>query len=127
MPWRARVRALALSVVADTHPLGNLRVLKYLTGEMGLSEAAKLTWHQHWLRVGMETLESLLAGRADSGRYCHGDAPTLADCCLVPQVFNAERFGIDTAPYPTIMRIHHACALLPAFELAHPSRQPDAE
>ena len=124
---RARVRALALTVAADTHPLGNLRVLKYLKGEMGLSEEVKLEWQQHWLRVGMATLEAQLAGDASTGRFCHGDLPTLADCCLVPQVFAAQRFHVDTAPYPTIMRIHDACAALPAFQQAHPSQQPDAE
>ena len=124
---RARVRALALTVAADTHPLGNLRVLKYLKGEMGVSEEIKLEWQQHWLRTGMATLEALLAGDPRTGRYCHGDMPTLADCCLAPQVFAAQRFGVDLAPYPTIMRIHANCAALPAFQQAHPSQQPDAE
>jgi maleylpyruvate isomerase len=124
---RARVRALALTVVADTHPLGNLRVLKYIKGEMGLTEEVKLEWHRHWLRSGLETLEALLAGDARTGVYAHGDTPTLADCCLVPQVFNAQRFEVDTAPYPTVMRINAACAALPAFQQAHPSQQPDAE
>lgn len=124
---RARVRALALTVVADTHPLGNLRVLKYIKGEMGLTEEVKLEWHRHWLRSGLETLEALLAGDARTGVYAHGDTPTLADCCLVPQVFNAQRFEVDTAPYPTVMRISAACAALPAFQQAHPSQQPDAE
>lgn len=124
---RARVRMLALTVAADTHPLGNLRVLKYLTGELGQSEQAKLAWQQHWLQTGMAALEALLAGSSDTGLYCHGDTPTLADCCLVPQVFSAQRFGVDTAPYPTIMRIHAACAALPAFQRAHPAQQPDAE
>ena len=124
---RARVRALALTVVADTHPLGNLRVLTYIKGEMGLSEEVKLEWHRHWLRSGLETLEALLAGDARTGVYSHGDMPTFADCCLVPQVFNAHRFEVDTAPYPTVMRINAACAALPAFQQAHPSQQPDAE
>ena len=124
---RARVRALALTVVADTHPLGNLRVLKYIKGEMGLSEEVKLEWQRHWLRSGLETLEALLAQDARTGSYSHGDTPTLADCCLVPHVFNAHRFEVDTAPYPTIMRINAACAALPAFQHARPSQQPDAE
>jgi maleylpyruvate isomerase len=124
---RARVRALALTVAADTHPLGNLRVLKYLKGEMAVSEEVKLEWQQHWLRTGMATLEAYLANDAHTGRFCHGDTPTLADCCLVPQVFSAQRFGVDLAPYPTIMRIHANCAALPAFQQAHPSQQPDAE
>jgi maleylpyruvate isomerase len=124
---RARVRALALTVVADTHPLGNLRVLKYIKGEMGLTEEVKLEWHRHWLRSGLATLEALLAGDARTGIYSHGDTPTFADCCLVPQVFNAQRFEVDTAPYPTVMRINAACGALPAFQQAHPSQQPDAE
>ena len=126
-PGRARVRSLALTVAADTHPLGNLRVLKYLKGDLGLSEEVKLAWQQHWLRTGLATLESLLASDPQTGRYCHGDAPTLADCCLVPQVFSAQRFQVDMTPYPTIMRIHASCAALPAFQQAHPSQQPDAE
>ena len=124
---RARVRALALTVAADTHPLGNLRVLKHLKGEMGVSEEAKLAWQQHWLRTGMATLEALLADDQRTGRYCHGDTPTMADCCLVPQVFGALRFGVDVTPYPTIMRIHAACGELAPFQRAHPSQQPDSE
>lgn len=124
---RARVRALALTVVADTHPLGNLRVLKYVKGEMGQGEDVKLNWQRHWLRSGLATLESLLAGDVRTGRFSHGDTPTLADCCLVPHVFNARRFDVDLAPYPTVMRIDAACATLPPFQAAHPSQQPDAE
>jgi maleylpyruvate isomerase len=124
---RARVRALALTVAADTHPLGNLRVLKYLTGELAVPDEVKLAWQQHWLRTGMTALEALLANDPRTGRYSHGDTPTLADCCLVPQVFSAQRFGVDLAPYPTIARIHAACNELPAFQQAHPAQQPDAE
>ncbi|MYN25585.1 maleylacetoacetate isomerase [Duganella levis] len=124
---RARVRALALTVAADTHPLGNLRVLKYLTGELAVPDDVKLAWQQHWLRTGMSALEALLANDPATGRYSHGDTPTLADCCLVPQVFSAQRFGVDLAPYPTIARIHAACNELPAFQQAHPAQQPDAE
>jgi maleylpyruvate isomerase len=124
---RARVRALALSVAADGHPLGNLRVLKYLTGQVGVAEEVKLAWQQHWLRTSLSALEALLANDPRTGRYSHGDTPTLADCCLVPQVFNAQRFGVDLAPYPTVARIHAACNALPAFQQAHPSQQPDAE
>lgn len=124
---RARVRALALTVAADTHPLGNLRVLKYLKHDLNLSEEVKLEWQRHWLRIGMATLETMLSGDARTGLYCHGDTPTLADCCLVPQVFGAQRFGVDLAPYPTVTRIHDACAGLPAFHQAHPSQQPDTE
>lgn len=124
---RARVRALALTVAADTHPLGNLRVLKYLKGQLKVSEEVKLEWQQHWLQLGLATLERMLADDPRTGRYCHGDTPTLADCCLVPQVFSAQRFGVDMTSYPTVMRIHAACNELPAFQQAHPSQQPDAE
>lgn len=124
---RARVRALALTIACDTHPLTNLRVLKHLTGPLGLSEADKLAWYRHWLGEGMAMLEAHLANDSATGRFCHGDTPTLADCCLVPQVFNAKRFELDMTPYPTIARIHAACAELPAFQAAHPSQQPDAE
>jgi maleylpyruvate isomerase len=123
---RARVRALALTIAADTHPLTNLRVLQHLTGPLGLGEEAKMDWYRHWTAEGLATLEALLA-QGDTGRFCHGDTPTLADCCLVPQVFNAQRFNIDLAPYPTVARIHATCAEIPAFQAAHPSAQPDAE
>lgn len=124
---RARVRALALTIAADTHPLGNLRVLKYLTGVLNVTEEQKLAWLRHWMGTGLAAFEQLLATDARTGRFCHGDTPTLADCCLVPQVFNAQRFQLDLSPYPTIMRIHAACAELPAFQQAHPAQQPDAE
>lgn len=123
---RARVRALAQTIACDTHPLSNLRVLKYLTGTLGISEQAKTEWMHHWMKLGLASFEALLAdGKA--GRYCHGDMPTLADCCLLPQVFNAQRFGVDLAPYPAIARIAGNCDALEAFQAAHPSRQPDAE
>lgn len=124
---RARVRALALTVACDIHPLGNLRVLKYLVHQLKTSDEAKLEWARHWIRGGFAALEATLAGSPATGRFCHGDTPTLADCCLVPQVFNALRFEVDMAPYPTIARIQAACCELEAFAAAHPSRQPDAE
>jgi len=124
---RARVRALAQTVACDTHPLTNLRVLKHLTGHMGHSDAEKLEWYRHWLGEGMAMLEAHLAGESATGRFCHGDTPTMADCCLAPQVFNAQRFELDMAPYPTIARIHANCSELPAFQAAHPAQQPDAE
>jgi maleylpyruvate isomerase len=124
---RARVRSLALMVACDIHPLGNLRVLKYLKHELGVSEEAKMAWLQHWIGDGFQALEAHLARSPDTGRFCHGDQPTLADCCLVPQVVNALRFNVDLAPYPSIARIHAACNELPAFIAANPSEQPDAE
>ncbi|MDC8756020.1 maleylacetoacetate isomerase [Janthinobacterium fluminis] len=124
---RARVRALALTVAADTHPLTNLRVLKYLKHTLGVSDEVKMVWYRHWLAEGLATLEALLAGNPGTGEFCHGDTPTLADCCLEPQAFNAERFELDLAAYPTVARIHARCAAHPAFIAAHPARQPDAE
>jgi len=124
---RARVRSLALMVACDIHPIDNLRVLRYLVKEAGLTEEAKNAWYVHWVQEGFAALEAHLAGSSDTGRFCHGDAPTIADCVLVPQVFNSARFSIDLAPYPTIMRIDAACRALPAFIAAHPSQQPDAE
>lgn len=124
---RARVRALAMAIACDIHPIANLRVLKYLTGTMGVSEEAKNEWFRHWVREGLAALEIQLARDPQTGRFCHGDTPTLADCCLVPQVFNAQRFNIDMLAYPTISRINAVCCELPAFAAAHPSQQPDSE
>ncbi|WP_142846445.1 maleylacetoacetate isomerase [Telmatospirillum sp. J64-1] len=123
---RARVRALAQAVACDIHPLNNLRVLRYLVRTLGVSEEQKNAWYRHWIETGLPALESMLAGHPATGRFCHGDTPGLADCVLVPQLFNARRFQIDLAPYPTLTRIDEACAALPAFQAAHPDNQPDA-
>jgi len=123
---RARVRGLALMIACEMHPLNNLRVLNYLTGTLGASEDAKLAWYRHWVKLGFDALEPMLADSQETGVYCQGDAPTVADICLVPQVFNAKRFDCPLGDYPTIMRIYEACETLPAFIAAHPSRQPDA-
>jgi maleylacetoacetate isomerase len=124
---RARVRALALAVACDIHPLNNLRVLNYLTGPMGLTDEARQTWYRHWIAEGLSALEATLAGDRDTGKFCHGDTPGLADCCLVPQMANARRFKCDVAPYPTLQRIESNCQALDAFQRAAPDRQPDAE
>jgi maleylpyruvate isomerase len=124
---RARVRALAQMIACDIHPLNNLRVLRYLVRTLGISDEQKNAWYRHWILEGFAALEAHLARDPQTGRFCHGDAPTLADCCLAPQIYNAERFEIDMAPYPTIARIHAASVELPAFQAAHPARQPDAE
>lgn len=124
---RARVRALALVVACEMHPLNNLRVLNYLTKDLGLPEDAKLEWYRHWVALGFDALEGLLAGHPDTGTFCHGETPTIADICLVPQVFNAKRFDCPLDAYPTVMRIFTACERLPAFAAAHPAKQPDAE
>ncbi|WP_172198134.1 maleylacetoacetate isomerase [Niveibacterium sp. COAC-50] len=123
---RARVRAIAQSIACEIHPLNNLRVLGYLGGELGLSDEQKHAWYQHWVCLGFEALERQLARDAATGRFCHGDTPTFADCCLVPQVFNARRFDIDLSPYPTLQRIDAHCATLEAFAAAAPARQADA-
>ena len=124
---RARVRALAQVVACEIHPLNNLRVLRYLTQEMGLSSQQKDAWYAHWIALGLGALEEMLATSSATGQFCHGDSPTLADCCLVPQVFNARRFGCPTQGYPTIERIVATCEQLPAFAQAAPGQQPDAE
>lgn len=124
---RARVRALALIVACDIHPINNLRVLKYLKNTLQLSDDAKAEWYRHWVQEGLTTIEAHLARDCQTGTFCHGDSPTLADCCLIPQVFNAQRFQMDLAAYPTIERIHARCAELPAFISAHPQQQLDAE
>jgi len=124
---RARVRALALAVACDLHPLNNLRVLNYLTGPMGLGDDAKRTWYHHWIAEGLGALEASLATDPETGRFCHGDAPGLADCCLVPQLANAYRFKCDVSPYPTLLRIEKNCQALQAFQRAAPDKQPDAE
>jgi maleylpyruvate isomerase len=124
---RARVRQLALALACDVHPLNNLRVLKYLSGTIGVDDAAKAAWIDHWHAAGLTALESELANDPRRGRFCFGDTPTIADCCLVPQLFNARRFGMDLAPFPTLQAIDAACQELPAFQVAHPARQPDSE
>lgn len=124
---RARVRALAQGIACEIHPLNNLRVLRYLVHEMGVSEEAKTAWYRHWVSVGLESIERQLAGDAATGRYCHGDAPTLADCVLVPQIFNAQRFDCPLDAMPTVMRVFEACMELPAFADSQPSRCPDAD
>ncbi|AEC20165.1 putative glutathione-S-transferase [Pusillimonas sp. T7-7] len=122
---RARVRAIAQTIACDIHPLNNLRVLKYLKHDMKLSEQDKDTWYRHWISVGLSGVEAMLANNTATGRFCHGDQPTLADLCLVPQLFNARRFGCDESAFPTVVRIDAACAELEAFRLAAPERQPD--
>ena len=123
---RARVRALAQMIACDIHPVNNLRVLRYLVRELGVSDEAKNAWYRHWICEGFAAFEAQL-GLGPAGRFCHGDTPTLADCLLVPQVYNAQRFDVDLMPYPRIVAIDAACARLPAFAAAHPARQDDAE
>ena len=124
---RARVRALALAIACDLHPLNNTRVLSYIAGPMGAGEDGRLKWYQHWIAVGLQPLEAMLAGDRATGKFCHGDMPGLADCCLVPQLANARRFKCDVAPYPTLLAIEKNCLALEAFQRAAPDKQPDAE
>jgi maleylacetoacetate isomerase len=123
---RARVRALALTIACEIHPLNNLRVLNYLKSELGVSDEAKLAWYRHWLGSGLAALEAELASSSHTGRFCHGDNPSLADCCLVPQLFNARRFDCDLSAYRTLLAVEGACNELAAFRNAAPERQPDA-
>ena len=124
---RAHVRELAQIIACDIHPVNNLRVLKYLVKQLGQSDEAKTDWYRHWVIEGFQSLEAHLARHLDTGTFCYGHTPTVADCFLVPQVFNAQRFDIDVTAYPTISRINDMCVDLPAFKAAHPAQQPDAE
>ena len=123
---RARVRALAQLVACDIHPLNNLRVLQYLKRENGLEQPAIDAWMRHWMREGFTAMEAMLVDDPATGGFCHGETPTLADACLVPQLYNARRFELDLAPFPTLVRIETACLALPAFDAARPENQPDA-
>lgn len=123
---RARVRSLALAIACDIHPLNNLRVLQYLETTLACTKEQRLAWYRHWVAQGFGAIERMLEDTA-TDRYCHGDTPTLADVVLVPQVFNAQRFGCDLTAYPRIRRIHETCLELAAFRSAAPANQPDAE
>jgi maleylacetoacetate isomerase len=122
---RARVRALALDIACEIHPLNNLRVLRYLVRDLKVVDADKDRWYRHWVETGLEVVERQLA--AQPGRYCHRDTPTMADCCLVPQIFNAQRFKCRTEHVPNTMRVFEACMRLPAFSKTQPSACPDAD
>jgi maleylpyruvate isomerase len=124
---RARVRAFAQVIACEIHPLQNLRVLKYLADEFGADSAATTKWLSRWLSEGLEACEALLAKRDRESAFCFGDTPGLADICLVPQIFSAQRFGVDISHLTRIAAIHARCEALPAFADAHPARQPDFE
>ncbi len=132
---RAKVRALAQSIACEIHPLNNLRVLKYLVRELKVSEDAKNTWYRHWVREGLESFERQLttlgAQRQKDGLkpsvYCWGETPTLADCCLVPQIFNGQRFDVNFDGLPLTLAAFEACMQLPAFQQARPANCPDNE
>jgi len=124
---RAWVRGFALINVADSHPLIVPRVRNYLAGTLKLSDEQKLAWIQHWLALGLEAMEVLLAEHKESGRFCHGDAPTMADICLATQVFPARMFKVKLEPYPRTVGVYETCMAIPAFADAAPPKQPDAE
>lgn len=123
---RARVRALALLIACDIHPLNNLRVLQYLEREWNAPQPERDEWVRHWIAEGFRAFEAMLVEDLSRGAFCEGESPGIADCCLIPQVYNARRFGVDLEPFPTIRRIEAECLALPAFDAARPERQPDA-
>lgn len=123
---RARVRALAQMIASDIHPIGNLRVLQYLEREFGAPQIERERWSRHWIEEGFRAIEASLVDNPTTGQFCEGDVPSLADICLVPQIYNARRWGVDLEPFPTLLRVEEACFALPAFERARPENQPDA-
>ena len=123
---RARVRALAQSIACEIHPLNNLRVLKYLTKELQVTDEVKNTWYRHWVREGLVSFEKQLA-QLPTSKFCYGNTPTLADCCLIPQIFNGQRFDCDFSSLPRTMAAFDACMQLEAFQKAQPSSCPEFE
>ncbi|ENX57786.1 MULTISPECIES: maleylacetoacetate isomerase [Acinetobacter] len=122
---RAKVRAFAQSIACDIHPINNLRVLKYLQNDLAISNEQKTQWYRHWILEGFHSLEMQL--QHSNGQFCFGSQPTFADCCLIPQVYNAKRFKIDLSAFPKIESIYQHCLTLPAFLNATPEQQPDWE
>jgi maleylpyruvate isomerase len=123
---RARVRGLANLIACDIHPLNNVSVLNYLRDKLQVAEPARNEWYRHWVAQGFAAFEELLAGSRDTAKFCHGDTPGIADVCLVPQVFNAQRYECPLGGYPTLMRVFDTCMKLPAFDTAQPMKQPEA-
>ena len=124
---RAYVRALSLSIACDIHPVNNLRVLKYLSANLGASDEQKNAWYRHWCELGLAVIEQRLQQESRSGKFCFGDTPGMADCCLIPQVYNAQRFQCDLSGMPRILEINERCLALDAFDKATPAKQADAE
>jgi maleylpyruvate isomerase len=124
---RAWVRSIALAIACEIHPLNNLRVLHYLTDVLRVDDAARNAWYHHWIDEGLGQVEAMLEARPGRGPFCLGETPTLADVCLVPQVFNAQRYHCPLDSFPTVMKVFDTCMKLPAFDLARPARQHDAE
>ena len=123
---RARVRQLAQVVACDIHPINNLSVLNYLTQELVVSDDDRLKWYRHWVHQSFRGLEVLVSNSPATSKFCHGNQPTLADLCLVPQLYNARRFEVDLSAYPNLVRIDETCRAIDAFANAAPERQPDA-
>jgi maleylacetoacetate isomerase/maleylpyruvate isomerase len=124
---KARVRSLSYLIASEIHPLNNLRVLQHLKRALAQTQDQIDTWYRHWIADGLAKFEAELASAKHSGRFCYQDNPTMADCCLVPQIFNAKRYASDLTPYPNTMRVFEQCMKLDAFDRAQPSKQPDAE
>lgn len=124
---RAWVRSVAMDITSDIHPINNVRVLRYLIRKLGISNESKDEWYQHWVKVGLESIEKQLSSDSRGGKFAYGDQPGLIDICLVPQLFNALSAKIDVGPYPTLMSIFHECMKLPAFIDASWEKQIDAE
>ena len=124
---RAFVRSMALVVACEIHPIQNLRVLVYLKNSLKHSDEDVNRWAQHWISLGLSALEQMVAAQSQRGKFCFGDAPTMADICLIPQLANARRFNCDLADFPSLMKIDENCMILPAFANAAPEKQPDAE
>ena len=123
---RARVRALAMIPIAEIHPLMVPRVRNYVEKDLKLGEAVRVEWTRHWVGIGLAAIEAMLVNDKRTGKFCHGDAVTMADICLAGQVIGAQNSDCDVKPYPTVMRIHTACMALDAFASAHPRKRPDA-
>lgn len=124
---RAYVRSIALTIACDIHPLNNLRVLRYLKHKLGIGDDNKDDWYRHWCMEGLSSIEATLASDPRTGKFCFGDSPSLADCCLIPQVYNAQRLKCNLSVMPTILRIRDACLALDAFNSSSPENQPDTE
>ena len=125
-PARARVRSMAQLIACDIHPLNNLRVLQYLEQVLGVDTTARTAWCQHWMCTGLEALERMLQAGKPAGDFCAGDRPGMADCCLIPQLYNARRFQVDVQSYPLLRRVEASCLALQAFQKAAPEQQADA-
>jgi maleylacetoacetate isomerase len=123
---RSWVRAIAQLIACDIHPLNNLRVMKYLKKDLGVGQEQRDAWVRHWIGEGFSNLEAMIKRHPQTGPFCHGNSPTIADVFLVPQIFNARRAKMDLSAYPTLLRIFDSCMALPAFDLAQPMKQPDA-